>query len=275
MSTLHPRDLNMEVSGPEEGRPLLLLHGWGSSAELMRPIAEALNDTFHVFNVDMPGHGQSPEPPAALGLPEHAALVGDLIGEEIGKPVTILGHSNGGRIALYMASDPDLAKRIERLILISPSGIPAQRSWTYHLRRMTADALKAPFQLLPEGPLRDFGLDWLRHSLLWRALGSSDYQKLDGVMRGTFVKTVNHYVDDRIARIQVPTLLFWGDQDEAISEHQMRVLETTIPDAGLVVLDGAGHYGYLEDPATFLSATRHFLESADEVEAGEPETPGT
>jgi pimeloyl-ACP methyl ester carboxylesterase len=103
-------------------------------------------------------------------------------------------------------------------------------------------------------------MDWLRHSLVWRVLGSSDYNALDGVMRETFVKTVNHHLDDRVHRITAPTLIFWGDEDTAVSRRQMETLGGAIDDAGLVVLDGAGHYGHLDDPATVISATRHFLD---------------
>lgn len=254
-----PHDLHCEVSGPEAGAPLLLLHGWGSSAQLMRPIAEALADRYRVYNLDLPGHGFSPPPSEGWGVPEHAALVAALIREVIGSPVTLIGHSNGGRIGLYMASDTAYADLIQRLVLISPSGITPLRSWGYYVRKYTARLLKAPFAVLPK-PIREPGLDWLRHSLVWKLLGSSDYRALSGVMRETFVKTVNCYLDERVSRIQVPTLLFWGDRDEAVSRHQMQVLDDLIPDAGLVVLDGAGHYGYLDDLPTFVAATRYFLE---------------
>lgn len=253
-------DLNVEVNGPESGEPLLLLHGWGSSARLMRVLADAFSDEFRVYNVDLPGHGLSPAPPEPWGVPEHAELVFHLIRETVGQPANIIGHSNGGRIALYMASEPEMMPSIERLVLISPSGITPRREWKYFARKYTASALKAPFELLP-GTLREFGLDWLRHSLIWKALGSSDYRHLQGVMRGTFVKTVNFHVDDRVRLIRAPTLLFWGDRDEAVSRYQMDVLEAGIPDAGLVVLPGAGHYGYLDDPDTVIAATRHFLTS--------------
>lgn len=251
--------LNLEVTGPADGEPILLLHGWGSSAQNMRVIAGALADTYHVYNLDLPGHGFSPPPPEAWGVPEHAALVGRLLAERVGAPATVIGHSNGGRIALYMAADDAFRRHLRRLVLVSPSGIAPHRSWKYYARRYTAQVLKAPFALLP-GRLRDFGLDWLRHSLVWRALGSSDYRALEGVMRETFVRTVNFHVDDRVARITTPTLLFWGDQDTAVSRRQMQILERQIPDAGLVVLEGAGHYGYLDDFDTFIAATRHFLE---------------
>lgn len=264
------KDLHLDVRGPADGPPVLLLHGWGSSARLMQPAADALADRFHVYNLDLPGHGLSAVPPEPLGVPEHAALIRRLLDERIGAdhpgtPVTVIGHSNGGRIALHMASQDTLAHGIGRLVLVSPSGITPHRSWKYYARKYTAATLKAPFQILP-GPLREFGLDWLRHSLVWRLLGSSDYRALDGVMRETFVKTVTFHVDERVRQIRVPVLLFWGDRDTAVSRRQMQFLEQNIPDAGLVVLEGAGHYGYLDDPDTFAAATRHFLEVPEPVE---------
>lgn len=260
---LAPEHLNVEVTGPEGAEPVLLLHGWGSSAELMRPVAQALADAYLVYNIDLPGHGRSPAPPVAWGVPEHAALVQRLIRVRTSEPVTIIGHSNGGRIALYMASEPSMAPLLRRLVLVAPSGITPRRSRKYYARRSLAETLKAPFELLPD-VLREPGLDWLRHSLLWRALGSSDYRALDGVMRETFVKTVTCHLDSHVARIDIPCLLFWGDQDEAISRYQMDVLEREIPDAGLVVLPGAGHYAYLDAPDTFASATRYFLENVQD-----------
>ena len=226
----------------------------------MRPIAQALSDEYHVYNLDLPGHGLSPAPPEAIGVPEHAALVAELIRERIGKPVLIIGHSNGGRIALFMASDPSMKGLIRRMVLVSPSGVPPRRPPSYYVKKFVARALKAPFEILPSGP-REFGLDWLRHSLVWRFLGSSDYRALEGVMRDTFVKTVTFYVDDRLGKIDTPTLLIWGDRDSAVSRYQMAVLEERIRDAGLVVLESAGHYGYLDDFDTFIGATRYFFES--------------
>lgn len=233
----------------------------GSSADNMAVIAGALADECHVFNVDLPGHGLSPAPREALGVKEHAGLIRRFIDDKIGEAVTVIGHSNGGRISLFMASDPEMAHLIRRLVLVSPSGVAPHRSTGYYLKNYTVRALKLPFEVLP-GRLREDGLDWLRHSLVWRALGSSDYRALEGVMRATFVKTVNYHLDDRLPHVEVPTLLFWGDRDTAVSKRQMEVLEDNIPDAGLVLLEGAGHYGYLDDFETFISATRYFLDNS-------------
>lgn len=252
-------DLNIEVRGPHDAPPFLLLHGWGSSAQHMRPLADGLSATYRTHTLDLPGHGASPPPPTAWGVHEHADLLHAYITEEMQRPVTVLGHSNGGRIALYMAATPEHADLVARLVLISPSGVRPERGWQYHLRSGIATALKAPFEILPS-PLRAPALDWLRHTLLWRGLGSSDYNTLSGVMRETFVKTVNHHLDGVLSRIDVPTLLFWGTADTAVSRRQMAVLEETLADCGIVELEDAGHYGHLDAPDTVLSGTRHFLE---------------
>jgi len=255
--------LHLEVQGPEDGPPVLLLHGWGSSARLMAPIAEALADRYRVFNVDLPGHGLTPPPPAPWGVAEHAALVAELIRTRIGRPVVLIGHSNGGRIGLYLASEPEGPELLRALVLISPSGMRPRRPWHYYLRATLARLLKAPFQVLPQ-PLREPALDWLRHTVVWKALGSSDYRRLEGVMREVFVRIVNTYVEDRLDRIRIPVLVFWGERDRAVGRTQMERLVQALPDAGLVVLKNAGHYGYLDDPDTFIAATRYFLEHLPE-----------
>ncbi len=230
----------------------------------MRPIARALADAYRIANIDLPGHGKTPVPPSAMGVPEHAALIHDLIQHHFEGPVCIIGHSNGGRIAMYMASDETMKLSIERLVLVGPSGITPERTARYYIRRYLAQALKAPFEILPPR-LREAGLDWLRHTLLWNLLGSSDYRRLTGVMRDTFVKTVSTHLDDRVGAISVPTLIFWGDEDQEVRRSQVEALESRIPDAGLVVLPNAGHYAYLDDPITFLRATRFFLEEDRQI----------
>jgi pimeloyl-ACP methyl ester carboxylesterase len=252
------KGLRIEWQGPKSAPGILILHGWGSSSALMSGLARALAPSFRVANIDLPGHGKSPVPAKALGVPEHAALVADLIRARFDGPTAIVGHSNGGRIGLYVASEPGMKTLVSALVLIAPSGVRPRRRASYYVKKYIAQLLKAPFRLLP-GPLREFGLDWLRHSLVWKTLGSSDYRSLEGVMRETFVKAVTHHLEDRLSSVAVPTLIFWGDRDHDISRQQIAVLESGIPDAGVVTLEGAGHYAHLDDPQTVIPVTRHFL----------------
>lgn len=254
-------NLNVEVRGSADGPPLLLLHGWGRSLQDMRPLAQGLSDAYWTHAVDLPGHGASPPPPEPWGVSEHAQVLHDYIRDEIQSSVTIVGHSNGGRIALYMASRPNFSSSIDRLALISPSGVEPERSWSYHLRSGLASTLKAPVQALPSS-LQAPAEDWLRHSLVWRLLGSTDYNAQEGVMRETFVKTVNYHLNGELQQIHVPTLLFWGTEDDAVSHRQMKVMEKEIEDCGLVELDGASHFGHLDQPELVVSGLRHFLENS-------------
>jgi pimeloyl-ACP methyl ester carboxylesterase len=254
-------NLNVEVQGPVDAPALLLLHGWGRSKQDMQPLARGLSDTYWTHAVDLPGHGASPPPPEPWGVTEHAEVLQRYICDNIQSNVTMIGHSNGGRIALYMASRPDTFSAVERLALISPSGVAPERSWRYHLRSTLATTLKAPVQLVPD-TVRPSIEDWLRHSLVWRLLGSSDYNAEQGVMRETFVKTVNQHLNGELRAIQVPTLLFWGTEDEAVSRRQMNVMKTTIDDCGLLELEGADHFGHLDQPAPVLAGIRHFLENS-------------
>ena len=265
-------DLNVEVRGPDDGPSLLLLHGWGSSLKTMRPLAARLSDTYQCHLIDLPGHGGSPPPHEPWGVPEHADLILAYVKEQIGQPVTIFGHSNGGRIGLFMAATDPYADVVARLVLVSPSGMTPERSWSTRAKALLAKVLKAPITALPS-PIREPAEDWLRHSVVWRALGSSDYNQASGVMRETFVKTVTHTLDGPVHRIDIPTLIFWGTEDTAITRGQIDALEQALSDCGVVPLEGAGHYGYLDEPSTVISATRHFLENTpahvvDEETAG-------
>ena len=78
-------------------------------------------------------------------------------------------------------------------------------------------------------------------------------------MRETFVKVVNEDLLPFAARVKPSTLLFWGDQDEDTPLAQGQLLEKTIPDAGLVVWEGAGHYSYLERAADTAQVMDHFF----------------
>jgi len=254
----HEAVLRYRVSGPDDAESVLVLHGWGSNASIMDSVVRFLSNSYRVYNLELPGHGNTPPPPVAWGLEEHAAAVGEFIRRIIPNEFSIFGHSNGGRIALFLASETDAPSGLLRLILVSPSGIRRKRSFKVAARRTLATILKAPFQLLP-GRAKEYGLDWLRHTVIWSLLGSTDYRALSGVMRETFVKTVNSHVEDRLARIQVPVLLFRGDKDDAISGEQMEKLEAGIKDAGLVTVEGAGHYAFLDRPDIVEAGTTRFL----------------
>ena len=242
-------------SGPREGLALVFLHGWGSSSHLMRSLSGPLSAEFRSISIDFPGHGKSPNPPSALGVPEHVSLVREVLNQCEVTHFALIGHSNGGRVSLQLASESGQDLRPAFLALVSPSGIRRKRSWNYYVKVWAARILKTPFNVLPPRA-KEFGLDWLRHSLVWRLLGSSDYRALSGVMRETFVHTVNHYVTDRLSHVSCPVLVYWGSSDDAINRQQMDELTKALPDGGLFVLEGAGHFSHLNQPDVIINGVR-------------------
>ena len=80
-----------------------------------------------------------------------------------------------------------------------------------------------------------------------RLFGSADYNNASGVLRDTMVRVVNEDLESYLPDIRYPALLIWGDQDDATPMRDAHIMEKMIPDAGLVVIKGAGHFSFLKD----------------------------
>ena len=64
-----------------------------------------------------------------------------------------------------------------------------------------------------------------------------------------------------LKNIDCPTLLFWGDKDDATPISDAKIMEKKIPDAGLVVLEGGSHFSFLENTPFFLRVADSFFEN--------------
>jgi pimeloyl-ACP methyl ester carboxylesterase len=78
-------------------------------------------------------------------------------------------------------------------------------------------------------------------------------------MRGTLVRIVNEDLRALLPELHLPVLLIWGEHDAEAPLEDGRLMERLIPDAGLVVFEGAGHFAYLEQPARFCRIVDVFL----------------
>jgi pimeloyl-ACP methyl ester carboxylesterase len=231
------------------GPPVLVLHGWGASIEAVYPILTGLSSVATVYALDLPGHGQSALPPEPWGVEEYQRFVAAFMDRlEIERP-TIVGHSNGGRIAIRMAATEPT--RAARLVLVDSAGIRPKRTLRYYRRVGMAKVGKYAERYLGAPGAR------LRASIVGK-VASSDYAAA-GEMRPTLVRLVNSDLRGYLPRIAVPTLLVWGADDTDTPVADGRLMEKLIPDAGMVVLDGAGHYSYLDQPARFARIASHFI----------------
>ena len=87
---------------------------------------------------------------------------------------------------------------------------------------------------------------------------SEDY-KAAGAMRPTLVRLVNEDITELLPSVRASTLLVWGDHDDATPLSDGQTMERLIPDAGLVVFEGAGHFSYLDERHRFAVVASHFL----------------
>ncbi|GIW06255.1 MAG: alpha/beta hydrolase [Dehalococcoidia bacterium] len=235
------------------GAPLVLLHGWGGDSRSFFPVQQALALHFRTLALDFPGFGRSALPPATWGVDDFAEHLAGWLDDLGIRRASVVGHSFGGRVAIVLAATQP--ERVDKLVLVASAGILPRRTVTYHLKVRTSRLAR---RLLAAPPLARVRPALERR--LYDALGASDYANA-GPLRSTFVRVVNQDLRPLLPRIQAPTLLIWGEKDEATPLTDGEIMAREIPDARLIVYRGAGHFAYLERAEQFAADVRAFLAS--------------
>ncbi|MDR3351247.1 MAG: alpha/beta hydrolase [Prevotellaceae bacterium] len=227
-----------------EGRPLVLLHGWGCSAGTFKDLQTDLSGKFRVIAVDFPGFGRSEAPEAVWGCAEYAHWTQQLLQKLNIQAPALLGHSFGGRVALVLNSRIPVSK----LILTGSAGLPATNR----------PSKKTPARYLPgffkKGLLREF---------LIKIAGSEDYKRATPQMREVLKKVIAEDLRPFAEKISIPSLLIWGANDKETPVAMGEDFHATIPSSSLEIMAGCGHYAFLENRNMFLNLINKFLESHD------------
>lgn len=247
--------LHYKVTGNPEGKPVVLLHGWGCTVDTVASIAEALEDTRRVVSVDLPGHGKSSEPPLLSdgkpwGVEEFAGCVRKLIGMLGLRNPALVGHSYGGRVSIVLGAEMP----VEKIVLVDSAGVKPRRSMKYYWKVYSYKALK---KILPLVAGKKKATEIIERRR--KKSGSADYNQASPMMRMVMSRSVNQDLRHLMPKIQAPTLLVWGENDNATPLSDARKMERLIPDAGLVAFKGAGHYSFLDNPGQFRAVIRNFL----------------
>lgn len=250
--TIDGINLTYDELGPGDGRPVVLMHGWGCNHSTVASIANALSEGMHVFSVDLPGHGDSDEPPTPWGVDDFTQLIEKFIDRlHLGHPA-LIGHSFGGRIAILLSSRRDIPK----IVLVDAAGIKPHRSLKYYIKVYSYKLAK---KLLPLILGKEQGEKALNK---WRnRSGSADYRNSSPMMRAVMSKCVNEDLKHVMPRIKASTLLIWGENDTATPLSDAKTMEKLIPDAGLVSFSGCGHYSFLDNPRQFKAVIQEFFKN--------------
>jgi len=245
-----------------DGPPLVLLHGGPLDSREWRRQLEELSDEFTVVAWDAPGCGQSSDPPEAFRAPEYANCLAALI-DAIGlERPHVAGLSFGAVLALELyRQHPEIPRT---LILAS-----AYAGWLGSL----------PAEVVPERlrqwlRLADLAPDqWAREWIPGLLSESAPADVVDEVIaivsdfhpagQRTIVRAFGSEADlrDVLPRIDVPTLLVYGDKDVRSPLSVAEDLHAQISTSRLVVIPGAGHLCDVEAPERFNAEVRSFLRS--------------
>lgn len=211
-----------------KGKDIILLHGWGQNIAMMMPLVLELQRTHRITLIDLPGFGESQEPDRVLRVYDYADIIYDLAKSLKIKKPSIIGHSFGGKIAMVYASK----YKTDKLVLFgSPCfASPEDKSLkTRFLKKAKTLPIIGRFENIAK-----------------KFIGSSDYRKSSPIMREILVDTISTDVSDSARKIKSPTLIIWGEYDEAVPLSDAQKIETLIDDSALIILDKASHYAYLE-----------------------------
>jgi len=243
------------------GDPVVLLHGWGGQAVSMMPLIVGLRDKYRVLAFDLPGFGGSSPPPVPWGTLEYAAFVERAVASLGITRATYIGHSFGGRIAIWLAAQVPAA--VQALVLVDAAGIKPLTTFRRRLRQLFYKTARTVLHLSilgAHGPA-------LRERLAMR-FGSADYRAMNGVMRASMVRTVNLDLTACLGTISAPTLLLWGEKDTETPIADGRKMEELIRGSRLIAIAGAGHFSYLDSPAFVNAVVSAFLHGTREGAAG-------
>ena len=221
-------NINYKYIDNNSNDTLVFLHGWGQNIQMMEPLANRFINKFNIVIIDLPGFGKSEEPKEVWSIYDYSSLVHDLINElKINNPI-LIGHSFGGKIALVYASLYEIKK-----LVVFGSPFCKEIKELPLKTKIYKFVKKTPVLNILAKPLANM-------------IGSTDYKNSSGIMRSIMVKHVNLDVIEDVKKINAPTLIIWGDKDEAVNVNRAYELEKLIKDSGVVIYENATHYAYLE-----------------------------
>jgi pimeloyl-ACP methyl ester carboxylesterase len=262
-----------------EGKPVMILvHGGLDHARMWDWVARALRDDFHVYAMDLRGHGNSAWAPGAMySIGEHVLDLSALADVIQRYPIHVIGHSLGAVVSLLYAGI--YPNKVQKVVAIEGVGLPIARRYT---ERPAADRLRewvekcraaetrtshsypnlaaAVARMREANPFltQEVAEHLTLHGTNWNADGSLIW-KFDNYAR--ILPPYGMNMDEATAvlsAIDCPTLLFWGRQSFAV-DPELDPQTAAIRLRQIVKVDQAGHWLHHDQLDVFLRETKKFL----------------
>ncbi len=232
---------NIEYKKSGSGDAVLILQGWGTTMDIYDCIGTWLSPKYSIYQLNLPGFGSSTEPRKPWNVDGYTDFVIKFIKAMNINKLSLIGHSYGGRIIIKLLARDNLDISIDKVVLIDSAGIKAKltakkaaKVRLYKLMKKTADI----------GIVNKLFKDKIDS---WKSKqGSADYRAASPMMKKCMVLAISEDLTNLLPKIKQEVLLVWGDKDTATPLSDAKLMEKTIPHNGLVVLEGAGHYSFLD-----------------------------
>jgi len=255
--------------GSASGKALVLIHGSYDAADTWEEWAPLLDKDFRLIVPDMPAHGLTGKTVSGKYTADAmASAVLELLDQLELERVHVAGNSMGGRVAwTFAAAYPS---RVDRLVLVDPAGYPNPNNLT-----PAADSALMRWLLRYGNPRRNVRQGFLRavgdsdEALITdaRISRSVDYLRREGSRDAHRQRAQqNATLPDappRLATIQAPTLVMWGDQDQLIPVSHAQLFARDLPNDTLLIYEGVDHMPQLEIPERSANDMRGFLLAAN------------
>lgn len=249
-SLLAVRGCRIRLLRAGAGEPLIYLHGASGSAWL--PFLQTLSQNFDVIAPEHPGFGESDTPDWLDTIHDLAYFYLDLLDQLDLAGVHLVGNSLGGWIAAELAVRS--TRRLASLTLAGSAGLAVPGA-----RQIDA------FLCSDEQRLRDFFYDQNRAKEMIARVLHPDLEDIALKNRTTTAKlswqprSHDPHLAKWLHRIDVPTLLLWGDTDRAFPKEHALAYQRAIPGAKLVIIPKCGHVPQIEQPDAFVAALQSFI----------------
>lgn len=208
---------------------LILLHGWAVDKEnrqKWQPLIKRLQqEEIEAEFLLLPGLSQPLD--QVWTLNDYAQWV---IKQLPNQPVGLLGHSFGGQLAIRLVAQ--YPEKFTNLVLIDCSGVR-----DYSLRKRIKRAGFA--SLAKVGKI--FTKSDLARKVLYKLAGEKDYLQADLILRQTMANMISTDIQDEASRIQVPTLIIWGENDRVTPLWMGQRLARLIKNARIEIISQARH----------------------------------
>ncbi|MBD0327494.1 MAG: alpha/beta fold hydrolase, partial [Pyrinomonadaceae bacterium] len=235
--------------------PVVLLHGYTDSWFSYSRVLTALGANYHVYALDLRGHGDSDRPASGYDLSDLAADVVAFMDANGLKRVTLVGHSMGSFVAQRVAIIAP--ERIDRLVLVGSATTP--RNSTVLEIQQAVNELKDP---VPEKFIREFQASTVYHPVpadfMERVVAESS--KLPArVWRELMEGMLKSDYRSQLSKLKMPTLILWGDKETVFSRSEQDALINILPSARLKVYADTGHSPHWERPEQFVNDIKSFI----------------